>query len=63
MFSFQIEQMCFAYTITKNPIWKWEFANGALTHYAYGALKPENKRCKIQFALEILQMGQKGFVL
>ena len=37
-----------------------EFANGAASHYAYFALKPYNKVvCKIQFAHERHEMGQK----
>ena len=48
---------CSANPNTANPIWKWEFANRAVPHYVYGALKPYKKGRK--FAHERLQMGLK----
>ena len=50
---------CTANPIKVTPIWKWEFANGKALCYAYGALQPHNKRSKIQFTHERLEMRHK----
>ena len=44
--------------ITISPIWKWEFANGAVSHYAYGALQQE-KNIKFHLHMKDYKWGRK----